>query len=147
MLGTMRDSYQTLKLCSGLLALVAITMEKWTMLAGRQADSKPAYQMCFSDGRRRLSRCASRQTSSHDNQETPDTRVVDQARYPMVRWHVKRWAAWTMQDQPMEPVYVSRLRINKDKITHPGSHAVYNSKALARLHKSRQWHRGELLGE
>ena len=35
--------------------------------------------------------------------------------------------------QPQEPVYVSRLQLNKDKITHPGSHAVYNSKALARL--------------
>ena len=32
-----------------------------------------------------------------------------------------------------EPVYVSRLPLNKHKITHPGSHAVYNSKALARL--------------
>ena len=35
--------------------------------------------------------------------------------------------------QPQEPVYVSRHPLNKDKITHPGSHAVYNSKALARL--------------
>ena len=26
-----------------------------------------------------------------------------------------------------------RLPLNKDKITHPGSHAVYKSKALARL--------------
>ena len=34
---------------------------------------------------------------------------------------------------PQEPVYVSRLPLNKDKITHPGSHAFYNSKALARL--------------
>ena len=32
-----------------------------------------------------------------------------------------------------EPVYVSRLPLSKDKRTHPGSHAVYNSKALARL--------------
>ena len=31
-----------------------------------------------------------------------------------------------------EPVYVSRLPLNKDKITHPGSHAVYK-RALARL--------------
>ena len=28
---------------------------------------------------------------------------------------------------------MSRLSLNKDKRTHPGSHAVYNSKALARL--------------
>ena len=34
---------------------------------------------------------------------------------------------------PQEPVYVFRLPLNKDKITHPGSRAVYNSKALARL--------------
>ena len=34
---------------------------------------------------------------------------------------------------PHEPVYVSRLPLNKEKLTHPGSHAVYNSKALARL--------------
>ena len=34
---------------------------------------------------------------------------------------------------PQEPVYVSRHPLNKDKRTHPGSHAVYNSKALARL--------------
>ena len=34
---------------------------------------------------------------------------------------------------PQDPVYVPRLPLNKDKITHPGSHAVYNSKALARL--------------
>ena len=34
---------------------------------------------------------------------------------------------------PHEPVYVSRLPLNKDKIPHPGSHAVHNSKALARL--------------
>ena len=33
---------------------------------------------------------ASRQTSCQGNQETPDTRVVDQARYQMIRWHVKR---------------------------------------------------------
>ena len=32
---------------------------------------------------------------------------------------------------PQEPVYVSRLPLNKDKRTHPGSHTVYNSKALA----------------
>ena len=34
---------------------------------------------------------------------------------------------------PQDPVYVPRLPLNKDKITHSGSHAVYNSKALARL--------------
>ena len=41
--------------------------------------------MSLSDGQRRLSQCASRQTSSHGNHETPDTRVADQARYQMVR--------------------------------------------------------------
>ena len=35
---------------------------------------------------------------------------------------------------PQEPVYVSRFPLYKDKSTHPGSHAVYNSKALVRLH-------------
>ena len=34
---------------------------------------------------------------------------------------------------PQEPVYMSRLQLNKGKRTHPGSHVVYNSKALARL--------------
>ena len=34
---------------------------------------------------------------------------------------------------PQEPVFVSRLPLNKDRITHPEGHAVYNSKALARL--------------
>ena len=34
---------------------------------------------------------------------------------------------------PQELVYVSRLPLNKDKRTHPGSHAFYNSKALVRL--------------
>ena len=34
---------------------------------------------------------------------------------------------------PQEPVYVSRHPLNKDKRTHPGSHAVYNCKSLARL--------------
>ena len=34
---------------------------------------------------------------------------------------------------PQEPVYVSHLPLNKDKITNPGSHVVYSSKALARL--------------
>ena len=51
------------------------------------------------------------------------------------------WSAGMLEDEllelckthPQEPVYVSRLPINKYKITHPGSHAVYNSKALARL--------------
>ena len=51
------------------------------------------------------------------------------------------WPAGMLEDEllelfkthPQEPVYVSRLPLNKDKITHPGSHAVYNSKALARL--------------
>ena len=49
--------------------------------------------MCFGDGQRRLSQCASRRTSCQGNQETPDTIVVDQARYPMVRSYVKRLAA------------------------------------------------------
>ena len=35
---------------------------------------------------------------------------------------------------PQEPVYVSRLPLNKDKKTHHGSHAVHDSKALATLH-------------
>ena len=51
------------------------------------------------------------------------------------------WSAGMLEDellelcktQPQEPVYVSRHPLNKDKRTHPGSHAVYNSKALARL--------------
>ena len=51
------------------------------------------------------------------------------------------WSAGMLEDellelyktQPQEPVYVSRHPLNKDKMTHPGSHAVYNSKALARL--------------
>ena len=37
------------------------------------------------------------------------------------------------ETHPQEPVYVSRLPLNKDKRTHPGSHAAYNSNALARL--------------
>ena len=39
---------------------------------------------------------------------------------------------------------VSRLPLNKDKRTHPGCHAVYNSKALVRLHWGKllgKWHR------
>ena len=55
--------------------------------------------------------------------------------------HVILWSAGMLEDEllevckthPQEPVFVSRLPLNKDKITHPGSHAVYNSKALARL--------------
>ena len=51
------------------------------------------------------------------------------------------WSAGMLEDellelcktQPQEPVYVSRHPPNKDERTHPGSHAVYNSKALARL--------------
>ena len=38
-----------------------------------------------------------------------------------------------MQDPPTGACFVSRHPLNKDKRTHPGSHAVYNSKALARL--------------
>ena len=48
-------------------------------LAGRQIDSIPASQMCIGDGQGHLSQCASRQMSCQGNQETPDTRVVDQA--------------------------------------------------------------------
>ena len=55
--------------------------------------------------------------------------------------HGIQWSACMLKDEllelckahPEEPVYVSRLPLNKDKRTHPGSHAVYNSKALARL--------------
>ena len=51
------------------------------------------------------------------------------------------WSAGMLENEllelcktrPQEPVYVSRHPLNKDKRTHPGSHAVYNSKALARL--------------
>ena len=46
--------------------------------------------MSFGDGQRRLLQCASWQTSCQGNLETPDTRMVDQARYSMVRWHVRR---------------------------------------------------------
>ena len=55
--------------------------------------------------------------------------------------HGIQWFAGMLEDEllelckthPQEPVYGSRLPLNKDKRTHPGSHAVYNSKALARL--------------
>ena len=52
-----------------------------------QTPSRPS---CIGDGQGRLSQCASRQTSCKGNEETTDTRVVDQARYQMIRWHVKR---------------------------------------------------------
>ena len=56
--------------------------------------------------------------------------------------HGIQWSAGMLKDEllelckthPQEPVYVSRLPLNKDQRTHPGSHAVYNSKALASLH-------------
>ena len=55
--------------------------------------------------------------------------------------HGIQWFAGMLEDELLElckthqqvPVYVSRLPLNKDKITHHGSHAVYNSKAPARL--------------
>ena len=55
--------------------------------------------------------------------------------------HSIQWSAGMLEDElfelckthPQGPVFVSRLPLNKDKRTHPGSHAVYNSKALARL--------------
>ena len=49
--------------------------------------------------------------------------------------HGIKWSAGMSKDEvlelykthPQEPAYVSRLPLNKDKRTHPGSHAVYNS--------------------
>ena len=55
--------------------------------------------------------------------------------------HDIQWSAGMLEDELLElcktntqePVYVSRLPLNKDKRTHPGSHSIYNSKAPARL--------------
>ena len=49
--------------------------------------------------------------------------------------HGIQWSTGMLKDEllelckthPQEPVYVSRLPLNKDKRAHPGSHAVYNS--------------------
>ena len=102
-------------------------------MAGRQTYSKPASQICIGGGQHRLSQCSSRQTSCQGNQK-----------HLIQEWLTKQgiqWSTGMLEDELLElcktylqePVYVSRLPLSKDKRTHPGSHAVYNSKALARL--------------
>ena len=70
-----------------------------------------------------------------------DRRPVSATIQEWLTKHGIQWSAGMLEDELLElckthqqePVYVSRLPLNKDKRTHPGSHAVYNSKALARL--------------
>ena len=78
--------------------------------------------------------------AAHHNVQA-DSRPVRATIQEWLTKHGIQWSAGMLEDElfelckthPQEPVYVSRLPLNKDKRTHPGSHVVYNSKALARL--------------
>ena len=96
--------------------------------------------------------------AAHHNVQVDRRPVRVTKKHLIQEWLTKHGALWSagmLKDEllelckthPHKSVYVSRLPLNKDKRTHPGSHAVYNNKALVRLHWSRQGYRGELLGE